>query len=667
MAGKIHRNSLQSDYKLHWYEIKEILGQGGFGITYLAHDTNLDEDVAIKEFLPIELAMRESDFSIHPLSDGHKDNYEWGLDRFIKEARTLTKFKHPSIVRVRSVFKENNTAYMVMEYEHGESLQELLTRRKTLEEVELIKIIIPLLAGLETVHETGFIHRDIKPANIFIRQDDSPLLLDFGSARQALGEETKTLTSLVSAGYAPFEQYYSKSDEQGAYTDIYGLGATLYRAVTGIGPMDAVDRSRSILQTSKDTIVTATEIAKGKYSERFLAAIDHALMFKSEDRPQTVAEWRKEFELPADPIKEAITIEQQVTQPEATALARQQDKKLIPLMTIVFFAALISLVATIYFNEEINQIIQSIDIVSGGQNENVEIESLLTAAQTEQPAGNRALANYRRVLQLQPNNAEARLGLQIITSQLASNARDEIKTGDFPAAEKSLAEAAAILPDDADIKLISDDLAQAKVAHNNKLAKAKVRAEQLESAIKKAQTAADKGQVTETFSLIEQARILDADNQAIVEIKNRLHVALETQSTLASMRAKKALKNKDTKSARRALLRAKEINAQLNKLNLPKSKMADANKILVLLNVAKAATAEGDLDLAIEKFKEARSMGGDADAITEVKNQLELALETQATEAAAEAQQAIKDNKSKLARKALKYAKDIKAKLEQIK
>ena len=667
MAGKIHRNSLQSDYKLHWYEIKEILGQGGFGITYLAHDTNLDEDVAIKEFLPIELAMRESDFSIHPLSDGHKDNYEWGLDRFIKEARTLTKFKHPSIVRVRSVFKENNTAYMVMEYEHGESLQELLTRRKTLEEVELIKIIIPLLAGLETVHETGFIHRDIKPANIFIRQDDSPLLLDFGSARQALGEETKTLTSLVSAGYAPFEQYYSKSDEQGAFTDIYGLGATLYRAVTGIGPMDAVDRSRSILQTSKDTIVTATEIAKGKYSERFLAAIDHALMFKSEDRPQTVAEWRKEFELPADPIKEAITIEQQVTQPEATALARQQDKKLIPLMTIVFFAALISLVATIYFNEEINQIIQSIDIVSGGQNENVEIESLLTAAQTEQPAGNRALANYRRVLQLQPNNAEARLGLQIITSQLASNARDEIKTGDFPAAEKSLAEAAAILPDDADIKLISDDLAQAKVAHNNKLAKAKVRAEQLESAIKKAQTAADKGQVTETFSLIEQARILDADNQAIVEIKNRLHVALETQSTLASMRAKKALKNKDTKSARRALLRAKEINAQLNKLNLPKSKMADANKILVLLNVAKAATAEGDLDLAIEKFKEARSMGGDADAITEVKNQLELALETQATEAAAEAQQAIKDNKSKLARKALKYAKDIKAKLEQIK
>jgi len=236
---KSHRNSLQPGYKLQWYEIKEILGQGGFGITYLAHDKNLDEDVAIKEFLPIEVATREGDFSIHPLSEGHKKNYEWGLDRFIKEARTLTKFKHPSIVRVRSVFKENNTAYMVMEYEYGESLQEILTRRKKLDEAELINIIIPLLGGLEIVHETGFIHRDIKPANIFIRKGGSPLLLDFGSARQALGEETKTLTSLVSPGYAPFEQYYSKSDEQGPFTDIYGLGATLYRAVTGVGPMDA--------------------------------------------------------------------------------------------------------------------------------------------------------------------------------------------------------------------------------------------------------------------------------------------------------------------------------------------------------------------------------------------------------------------------------------------
>ena len=161
----------------------KILGQGGFGITYLAYDSNLDEDVAIKEYLPIELAVREGDYSVHPVSEDHGNNFQWGLERFISEARTLTRFKHPNIVRVRNVFEDNNTAYMVMEYEEGESLQELLSRRKTMEEAEILNILLPILGGLQLIHEKKFIHRDIKPANIFIRKDGSPVLLDFGSAR----------------------------------------------------------------------------------------------------------------------------------------------------------------------------------------------------------------------------------------------------------------------------------------------------------------------------------------------------------------------------------------------------------------------------------------------------------------------------------------------------
>ncbi len=290
-----HRNSLQPGYKLHWYHIIEILGQGGFGITYLAHDTNLDQQVAIKEYLPNDLSVRDHDVSVHPMSEGHRESYEWGMERFISEARTLAKFKHANIVRVLSVFTENNTAYMVMEYEHGQPMDALLKNRKTIPEDKLKTILMPILDGLEEVHKHGFIHRDIKPPNIYIRTDGSPVLLDFGSARQSLGEQTQTLTSMVSPGYAPFEQYTSKGDKQGPWTDIYGLGATLYRAVIGVGPSDAMDRSEAILHTDKDVFMPASRIAPENYSPAFLAAIDHALLFKMDERPQTIAAWRTEI------------------------------------------------------------------------------------------------------------------------------------------------------------------------------------------------------------------------------------------------------------------------------------------------------------------------------------------------------------------------------------
>ncbi len=326
--AKAHRNSLQPGQKVQWFEVVKILGQGGFGITYLALDTNLDQKVAIKEYLPIELSVRESDSSVHPLSEDHHGTFKWGLDRFITEAKTLAKFHHPNIVQVFTVFEANNTAYIVMRFEEGQSLQEIITRRKTLEEAELLKILIPLLGGLEIVHAQGFIHRDIKPANIFVREDGSPVLIDFGSARQALGVETQTLTSLVSPGYAPFEQYTSKSDKQGPWTDIYGLGATLYRAVSGRSPQDAVDRSESIIHTNADIFVPATEVGTGKYSERFLAAINWALAFRPQDRPQTVAAWRDSFgQWPAE-ASEARTVavpEQQPDQAISTQETVLQD------------------------------------------------------------------------------------------------------------------------------------------------------------------------------------------------------------------------------------------------------------------------------------------------------------------------------------------------------
>jgi TPR repeat protein len=288
-------NALKPGYQFHWYQIRDVLGQGGFGITYLAQDLNLSHEVAIKEYFPIDLATRKGDSSVRTLSEEHSEKYHWGLERFIEEARTLGQFRHPNIVRVRNVFAANNTAYMIMDYELGETLQDILNRRKTLDEEDLLGIVFPIMDGLIMVHAAGFIHRDIKPANIFIRVDGEPVLLDFGSARRALEENRQSFTSVFSRGYTPIEQYDTSEEQQGPWTDIYSLGATMYRAVSGVAPSDAVDRSRALSHGVADTYLSAMEFAGGRYSNALLAAIDAALRFKRQDRPQTVSEWRALF------------------------------------------------------------------------------------------------------------------------------------------------------------------------------------------------------------------------------------------------------------------------------------------------------------------------------------------------------------------------------------
>ncbi len=294
MNQEAYPDALPAHYRLHWYELERVLGQGGFGITYLAHDHNLDLPVAIKEYLPTDVAQRRSDASVRPRTPSHEERYRWGLARFIEEARTLARFDHPNIVRVQSVFEANDSAYMVMRFEQGENLGTLLDRRGTLGQDELLRVLLPVLDGLERVHEAGFIHRDIKPENIHIRSDGSPVLLDFGSARYALGR-SQSMTVLVAPGYAPLEQYHGDSDTQGPWTDIYGLAATAYRAITGAAPPDAVLRARGRLGSTADTLLPAATVGQGRYSASLLAAIDHGLQLAEADRPQSMADWRREL------------------------------------------------------------------------------------------------------------------------------------------------------------------------------------------------------------------------------------------------------------------------------------------------------------------------------------------------------------------------------------
>ena len=313
MADEDFPDALSARYRLHWFVIERVLGQGGFGITYLAHDTNLDRHVAIKEYLPTEVARRRSDASARPRTETHNERYAWGLERFLAEARTLARFDHPNIVRVLSVFEANNTAYMVMRFEEGEDLATLLDRRGTLPEEQVVSLLLPVLDGLQLIHASGFIHRDIKPENIYVRQDGSPVLLDFGSARQSFGS-SKTMTILVAPGYAPLEQYYGDAKSQGGWTDIYGLGATCYRAIAGRAPLDAIARAKGVLGSTRDILQPATEVGQGRYGQRLLEAVDHALQLSERNRPQSVAEWRKEI------IASALVPNVEVTGSESPAL-----------------------------------------------------------------------------------------------------------------------------------------------------------------------------------------------------------------------------------------------------------------------------------------------------------------------------------------------------------
>lgn len=279
--------SLPRGYQLSDYRIEGPLGHGAFGITYLATDTMLNRKVAIKEYFPREFAARDGTLLVKPAGNKEdRDNFSWGLKRFLEEARVLALFDHPNIVPVRRFFEANGTAYLVMDYCDGVPLDSMISKNGSLTKDQVEKIIYPILDGLERVHKANFLHRDIKPANIFIKSDGSPVLLDFGAARQEMLSHSRSVTSMATPGYAAFEQY-STHGKQGPWTDIYGLGATIYRAITGDKPQDAPDRILA------DNLVPALERASGKFDERFLLAIDAAIAVRPENRPQSIAEWKR--------------------------------------------------------------------------------------------------------------------------------------------------------------------------------------------------------------------------------------------------------------------------------------------------------------------------------------------------------------------------------------
>ena len=269
------------------YVIQSVIAAGGFGITYIAEHEALGTHYALKEHFPRQFAYRDgATLNVRP-SD--PDTFKWALDRFLQEGRSLARCKHPNVVGVANVFEENSTAYMVLDYEDGQSFASWLKALgRPPSQSELDAILAPLLDALAYVHGQDLLHRDIAPDNIMIRMDGKPCLIDFGAARQAIAERSQLMSAIVKTGYSPPEQYTRSGRAQGPWSDIYALGATLFRAMTGEPPSEATER-----QIDDDLQPIAAILPKPEiYRAAFLDGIDAALRLKQRERPQSVAEWR---------------------------------------------------------------------------------------------------------------------------------------------------------------------------------------------------------------------------------------------------------------------------------------------------------------------------------------------------------------------------------------
>ena len=277
------------------YIVGKVLGFGGFGTTYLGWDAMLEHKVAIKEYLPSEFSTRvPGQTKITILGGNRAEQFYDGLSKFVEEARNLAKLHQESgIVRIFDSFEANNTAYIIMEYLQGETLAQKLNREKIISPDRAIALLMPLISALETVHAQGIIHRDIAPDNIFITDDGHVKLIDFGAARFATTSHSRSLTVIIKAGFSPEEQYRSRGD-QGSYTDVYAVGATLYRIVTGINPPDAFERRAHFENTGKDIIKPPSKFVKN-ITDNQETAILNALNVRIEDRTQNMAALAKEL------------------------------------------------------------------------------------------------------------------------------------------------------------------------------------------------------------------------------------------------------------------------------------------------------------------------------------------------------------------------------------
>lgn len=288
-GAAVRVESLRPGTPLDVYRVDRVIGAGSFGITYLAQRREDGSPWAIKEYCPDEFAVRGPDgASVLPRGPDKADLFNWGLSRFLGEAQILARLRHPNIVRIDGYFEANGTAYIAMERIEGETLDAMIQQRGRLSEGEVQSLFRALASGVGEVHRNDVLHRDIKPSNIILRGDGTPVLIDFGAARVAVQSQSQRLTEVLTPGYAPPEQYTSGG--QGAWTDVYGLAATLYKAVTGAVPPDAGRRQSLAAAIQPDPIDAPLDAAlrSGAYTAGLIGAIRDGLALDPAKRPESV-------------------------------------------------------------------------------------------------------------------------------------------------------------------------------------------------------------------------------------------------------------------------------------------------------------------------------------------------------------------------------------------
>lgn len=607
MNDSISTRSLTEGDFVTWYRIERVLGQGGFGITYLATDTNLDHLVALKEYLPSNLVRRTPEKTISPITAKSRAEYQQGLDSFLREARTLVKFRHPNIVRVMSVFEANNSAYLVMEYERGVEFRDFVKDRvkqqQQIGELELIDLFLSIIDGLDQVHQTGYLHRDIKPVNLIIRDDGSPVLLDFGASRRVGDGEN---TSFVSAGYTALEQYRAGAGlEVGPWTDIYALGGTLYYAITGESPVSPVSRLAAHVRGAQDPLRPAVEAGANRYSNGFLQAVDWALAFQTSERPATLAEWRESLRqareqsvVASDTDGSLLSVEQPETKPATVAggskllirnrqpVVEQRPKKSKSARTwlwlgLAAFLGLLVIAANVGY--------RTLQAKQALNDELAQAETEL--GDTEVPVA--AIRSFRQVLEKHPDNQRALDGVEQGLAKIQQKATQQISRGQIEAAGKTIKSLQSL---GVKTGVLDEKLEAVKLDQSVEL--------QIDQ-IKNLNT---NTQYQQALMQIEATRSIRADTR-LYELE---------QTALAGIERKESEKREVEEKRRRSLARIAEAN---------KRQRARRQSYNSYLSSVESALARGDNEAARRWIESARALQIDDQALASLDRRVQLAEE----------------------------------------